>query len=213
LGLGAEIVKQLGEAAEHDLMASWMAEYLGEKLSEVKRARGNPREILERDCAELILKLWHHRHQLPNGARPLEAFEPLFFTLSELSQDKPRYSMLRDLPNTDSNSEVGKIIRGLLAIDQSSSTLIRYLLVEAVEQIPKRDKRWAFIRTSTKPTEWDINIIRILMDDAEAISDKQEKLKKQQREKLETMLASLENLEQLVAPLRILLKEKIRLSK
>lgn len=194
-------------------MASWMAEYLGERIAEVKRARGKPRETLERDCAELIIKLWHHRHQLPNGARPLEAFEPLFVALSNLSQDTPRYPILRGLPQTDEDSEVGKIIQGLLAIDQSTSTLIRYLLAEAVGKVPKVDKRWTSIRTSTTPIDWDIKIIRIMMDDALAISGQQEKLKKQQREMLEAMLASLEDLEQSVAPLRKLLKEKIRLSK
>lgn len=194
-------------------MASWMAEYLGEKISEVKRARGKPREILERDCAELILKLWHHRHQLPNGARPLESFEPLFVALSELSRDKPRYHLLRDIPQTDKESEVGKIIQGLLAIDRSTSTLIRYLLAEAVGKVPKGDKRWASVLKSTTVTDWDINIIRSLMDDAEAISGQQEKLKMQQREKLEAMLASLKDLEGLVAPLRMLLEEKIKLSR
>jgi len=211
LGLGAEIAKQLGEAAEQDIMASWMAEYLGEKISEVERAQGKERESLEKDCAELVLKLWDHRHQLPNGARPLESFEPLFVALSELSRDKPRNHLLRDLPQTDKQSEVGKIIQGILAIDQSTSTLIRYLLAEAVGKVPKGDKRWASVLKSTTVTDWDINIIRILMDDAEAISDQQEKLKKQQREKLEAMLASLEDLEGLVAPLRMLLEEQIML--
>lgn len=189
-----------------------MAEYLGEKISEVKRARGKPREILEKDCAELILKLWHHRHQLPNGARPLESFEPFFVALSELSQDKPRYHILRDLPQTDKESEVGKVIAGLLAIDRTTSTLIRYLLAEAVGKVPKDDKRWASVLKSTTVTDWDIKIIRILMDDADAISDQQEILNKQQREKLEAMLENLEDFEGLVAPLRMLLKERIKLS-
>jgi len=213
LGLGAEIVKQLGEIAEHDLLTSWMAEYLGEKISEVKRARGKQREALEKECAELILKLWDRRHQLPNGARPLESFEPLFVVLNELSQDKPRYSLLRNLPPTDKNSKVGKIIQGVLAIDQSASVLIRYLLAEAVEKIPKSDKRWADIRTEIKPSPWDINIVRILIEDADAISDKQEKLKKQQHEKLEAMLGSLEYFEKSTATLRVLLEEKIKAAK
>lgn len=190
-----------------------MAEYLGEKLSKVKQARGKQREALEKECAELILKLWDHRHQLPNGARPLESFEPLFVALNELSQDKPRYSLLRNLPPIDKKSEVGKIIQGLLAIDQSASSLIRYLLAEAVDKIPRSDKRWANIRTATEPSPWDIEIVRILIDDTEAMSDKQEKLKKQQRERLEAMLESLEYFEKSTASLRAILEEKIKAAK
>lgn len=213
LGLGAEIVKQLGETAEHDLLASWMAEYVGERISEVKRARGKQRAVLEKECAELILKLWDHRHHLPNGARPLESFEPLFDVLKELAQDVPRYSLLRNLPPTDKNSEVGKIIQGVLTIDQSASVLIRYFLAEAVETIPKSDKRWMNIRAAIKPSSWDINIVRFLIDDAESMSDKQEKLKKQQREILEDMLESLEDFEKTTAPLRVFLEERIKAAK
>lgn len=194
-------------------MASWMAEYLGEKLSEVKRARGKRREAFEKECAELILKLWDHRHQLPNGARPLESFEPLFVVLNELSQNKPRYSLLRNLPPTDKNSDVGNIVQGILKIDQSASALIRYLLAEAVEKISTSDKRWADIRTATEPNHWDIDIVRILIGDSEAMSDNQEKLKKQQRERLVAMLGNLECFEKLTAPLRILLEERIRAAK
>jgi len=213
LELGVEIVRQLGERAEDDLLASWMAEYLGERISEVKRAHGKQRTILEKECAELILKLWGHRHHLPNGARPLESFEPIFVVLNELSQDRPRHSLLRNLPPIDTISEVGRIVQGVLAIDKSASALIRYFLAEAVEKIPKSDKRWTNIRTAIKPSNFDINIVYILIDDSESMSGKQEKLKKQQREKLESMLGSLESFEKSTASLRVFLEEILKTTK
>lgn len=213
LELGVEIVKQLGERAEDDLLASWMAEYVGEKILEVKSARGKQRAALENECSELILKLWSHRHHLPNGARPLESFEPIFVVLNELSQDRPRYSLLRNLPPIDTISEVGKIVQNVLAIDKSASVLIRYFLAEAVEKIPKSDKRWTNIRAAIKPSNFDINIVRILTDDLESISDTQEKLKKQQREKLESMLKSLESFEKSTEFLQVFLEEKLKTTK
>ncbi len=190
-----------------------MAEYLGEKLSEIQQVRGKQREALEKECVELILKLWDLRHHLPNGARPLESFEPLFVALNGLSQIEPRYSLLRNLPPIDKNSEAGKIVQGILAIDQSASALIRYFLAEAVEKIPKNNKHWTNIRTALKPHHWDIDIVRILIDDSEAISNKQEKLKKQQCEKLEDMIESLKYFEKSTEPLRVFLEEKIKAAK
>lgn len=70
-----------------------------------------------------------------------------------------------------------------------------------------------FRRAAIKPSSWDINIVRILIDDAESMSDKQEKLKKQQRENLEDMLESLENFERATATLRVFLQEKIKAAK
>lgn len=213
LELGVEIVKQLGERAEDDLLASWMAEYVGERISEVKRARGKQRAVLEKECAELILKLWDHRHHLPNGAQPLESFEPIFVVLNELSQDGPRYSLLRNLPSVNKNSEVEKIVQGILAIDRSASSLIRFFLAEAVEKIPKSDKRWTNIRVAVKPSSWDMNMVRILIGDSEAMSNRLEELNQQQLKNLENMLGSLENFEKFTAPLRVFLEDKLKAAK
>jgi len=210
LGLGIEIVKQLGEMAEHDLLASWMADYLGEKLTEIEGASGKQREDLEKECVELILRLWDRRHHLPNGARPLESFEPIFLALKELSQDEPRFSFLRNLPPVDRDSEVAKIMQGVLAIDRSASTLIRYFLIEAVEKIPKSDRRWTNIRTAIKPPAWDIDIVRFLVDDSEAMSDKLEKLRGEERKIVKNMLESLDDFERATATLRVFLEDKIK---
>lgn len=213
LGLGIEIVKQLGEVAEDDLLAAWMAEYLGEKISKAKQLRGMQRKVLEDECADLILKLWSHRHQLPNGARPLESFEPIFLTLKELSQEGPRYSLLRNQPPVDRKSEVAKIMEGILAIDQSASTLIRYFFIEAVEKIPKSDKRWMNIRSSIKSPAWDIDIVRLLIDDAEGMTDNLDKLKIEERKILKDMLDKLNDFDNATASLRIFLEEKIAAAK
>lgn len=213
LGLGVEILNQLGQIDERDLLTSWMAEYLGEKISEVKRARGKQRGEKQKECAELILKLWDRRHQLPDGARPLESFEPLFIALHELSQNKPRDSLFRHLPPISKSSEVGKIIQDALAIDKSASTLIRYLLAEAVAKIPNNDKRWTEIRTEVRPPVFDVMILRLLTKDAEDLFDKQANLEKQQQEKLETMLRSIEYFEKSTTHLRALLEGKLKLVK
>lgn len=208
--LGVEIRKQLGEAAEDDLLASWMAEYLGEKLAGAKRARGQQREELKKECAELILKLWHHRHQLPNGGRPLQSFEPLFTALKELSQDEPRYSFLRELPASDPRSEAGKVIQSILSIDSAANALIRYLLAEAVSKMPKRDKRWAAIQAACEPPSFDIKIVHALVDEAESLSDMQAKLGKAQQDKLNKMLSDLEYFDKSTATLRALLERKLK---
>lgn len=190
-----------------------MAEYLGEKLTAVKQVRGAQREVLQKECADLILKLWDRRHHLPQGTRPLESYEPLFVVLNELSLSSPRYSVLRDLPQTNKNSAAGKIIQGVLAIDRSATALIWYYLAEAVGTISKKDRRWAKILTEIKPSPWDIQIVLATMEDAESLSNKQERMNRQQREKLKTMLTKLDRFEKLTVSLRALLEEKIKASK
>lgn len=208
LEIGEAIRKQLGSIAEHDLLASWMAEYLGEKLYKAKRTDGESQEA-QNELPELIMKLWERRHTLPNGARPLESFEPIFNALSELSQDQPRYRGLRALPKIEANSEVSKKVGAAIAIDKFSSTLIRHLLAEAVEMIPESDKQWASLKANTQFDYWDIEIVSALIDDAEDILGTHEKLKVKQQKNLLAMLESVKQFEIISSELKAMLEEKL----
>jgi hypothetical protein len=210
LELGSELVKELGDTAENDLLARWMAEYLGEKLTRAKKARGTQREALANECVELILRLWAHRHFLPKGGRPLESFEPIFKTLNDLSQDKPRYPLLRNLPEPKKGSEVEKLIAGALALDASASSLIRYTLAEAVAMLPERDKRWVKLRAVTKDSPWDIQIVYRVMSDAETLADKATRLNKAQIDKVKGMQSRLKGFEEMTTALRSLLEDKLK---
>jgi hypothetical protein len=208
--LGFELIKELGEVAERDLLARWMAEYLGEKLSQLKKVRGAGRKGLSAECADLIVRLWVHRHSLPSGAAPLASFEPLFKALNELSGGQPRYSFLRDLPQAKKGSRVEEIISGALALDKSASSLIRYFLAEAVSMIPVKDKRWVKLRAVTQEPPWDIEIILRAIGDAETLVDKKARLDDAEIEVVQGMLRQLRAFEESSGSLRTILEEKLK---
>jgi hypothetical protein len=209
LELGSELVEQLGEVAERNLLACWMAEYLAEKLAQAKKAKGGERDKLSADCADLILKLWAHRHALPDGTQPLASFEPLFKVLDELSQEHPRYSLLRNLPPTKEGSEAGKIIAGVLVLDRSAKSLIRYFLAEAVSKIPAKDKRWIKLRAATRAPSWDVQIVLRTLADAESAVEKKVRLHKDQINRVKNMLAAFKAFEGVASALRTLLEDRL----
>lgn len=208
LELGDEITKQLGRVAQRDLLAAWMAQYLAEKMLEAKSARGHERSRLESECRELIFKLWAHRHSLPDGARPLESFEPVFAVLSELSQDKPRYSLLRAVPPIRKGARARTALQEILTIDQCASSLVRWQLASALEEIDTADKRWTQFLTLLEPSTWDLEIVYSLIGEAELLSSK-EKLKKDQLDELERMIQHLDYFNKSVDRLRKRLQDRI----
>ena len=187
-----------------------MAEHLGEKLSQLKEKRGAERESSAASCVELILKVWERRHALADGVRPLSAFEPLFRALSELSQKKSRYFLLRSLPKTKSGNRAERIISSAVALDGAVSVLIRYCLAEAVSGIPAKDKRWAKLRAATAELPWDIEIVLATTSDAETLIEKKKGLREAEIRTVKGMLGRLKTFEKKSADLRSVLENKLK---
>lgn len=202
LRLGSELAKALKDPKDHDLLANWMAHHLAEKIALEKAARGEQRKQLSNDCADLILKLWAHRHSMPDGTRPLESFEPMFCALQELISGGPRNSYLRAVPTKiKAPKKIEELLSLALTIDVAAKTLIRYTLAEAVAKIPEKDKRWTKLRAAIAPSQWDIRVILRVMDDVEALVDEKQKLQGKAIKDLQEMVAGLQAFQELARQL------------
>ena len=210
MALGTELTKQLGQAADRDLLARWMVEYVAERLSLLRSARGAKRLQESAECADLILRLWDHRHSLPDGGRPLASFEPLFRALQSLSGEEPRYGMLGDLPKATAGSEVERNLAVALTLDRAASALLRYFLAEAVARVPEKDKRWARLRANIGPAPLDIQIILAATRNAETLSEKRTRLRKTERDELKGMIDRLEAFEAVSQSVRAVLQARLK---
>lgn len=200
-GVGDELVKQLGEAAEHNLLVRWMAEHLADLLQQYENASGEAKQKLAAQCSDIILKIWSHRHHLPSGARPLESFEALFQTLQQLSQDTSRYPMVKFFDKPETREDEG-VLGAALAIDRAAASLIRYSLAEITAALAKKNKRWAEVAKSMSSTGRDIQIVFRLTEDAETLAQKNARLRKEQIEDIEEMIERLALLEKKAPALR-----------
>jgi hypothetical protein len=160
LALGDELIKQLGEVADRNLLVKWMAQHLADLMLQYKFASGSDKSVLGEQCAATIMKIWSHRYHLPNGARPLEDFEPLFNIIAQLKVDDTRYPTLRMFGLKSEATEHGsKMFNAALAIDKAASSLIRYSLAEVAAELAKKDKKWAEIGKLISPSDYDMDII------------------------------------------------------
>src|SRR5260370_9569443 len=72
--LGRHLERELGIERSNDTLSRWMAHRIAELMERAENARtAAGRELAKADCANLILRLWEKRAQLPPGA-PLSPF-------------------------------------------------------------------------------------------------------------------------------------------
>ncbi len=110
-----------------------MAHYLAELMERARIATGLERQQAQKEAADLILDLWHHRTYLP-GRYPLASFEPVLQTLERLSDNAPwhRFSTKRVLDGEE-NSPIRQWLKRAEAIDDASRKVIRSCLIHAIE--------------------------------------------------------------------------------
>lgn len=132
IDLGKLFVKELKLEPGVDTFSRWMAHYIAEKMSIAETSEGSEKEVAERECFDLILKLWDHRHSLPSGRRPLENFEPLLETLSKLKPERREPYFYLPFNNRD--------IREIETVDLESKSLEQWLGV--IEKVDKTARIW-----------------------------------------------------------------------
>lgn len=152
INLGKLFVKELKLEPGVDTFSRWMAHYLAEKITIVERLEGNEREAAEKECYDVILKLWEHRHTLPSGRRPFQSFEPILDALSKLNPDTEEpffYNALRnqapaelEMDNLEHKS-VEEWMDIAKEIDKTARIWIEYALGQAANNAKnERTKQW-----------------------------------------------------------------------
>lgn len=173
INLGKLFVKELKLEPGVDTFSRWMAHYLAEKISVAEQSEGDEKEAAEKECFEVILKLWAHRHYLPSGRRPLQSFQPILDLLSELNPDTEEpyfYKAFRNqdlielkVENLDYKS-VEEWISFVKEIDKTAKIWIEYALGQAVENA-KNERTRAWIENAIIFSDnADIGVIKFLLD-------------------------------------------------
>lgn len=153
-----------------------MAHYIAELIKEVESANDADRPVKFAKCADAILKLWEHRHLLPDGKRPFEDWEPILKALERLdsNDDTPRYfrTSRMAVSETEENTETKKWIELADGLDYSAKILIRYCLTQAAHEAIDKSKVWvALAKEAGLATDGDFSIIRIITNESDLLKE------------------------------------------
>lgn len=88
LELGNKIVKELDLSKSVDTLGKWMAQYTAELIHKIEICENEEnKEALQKECSELILKLWKNKKFLPID-QPLSNLKPLIKILEGLNSKR-----------------------------------------------------------------------------------------------------------------------------
>jgi hypothetical protein len=135
-----------------------MAHYLAEKLDALKSAKGARKQELEKECSDIILKIWSHRASLPYKNRPFQNFDAVFRALESLDPAKernryfnldiPGHTPLKKLPD-----EVKYWLDLAIGVDRGARALIRTYLDMAVAKAAEEEAGWIKAVRALVPNE------------------------------------------------------------
>jgi len=94
--LGERIVKELNLEPGVDTLGKWMAHYVAELIKKTeKNSSKSEKKENQKECFEVILKLWNSREHLPMASKPLSDMKPLLELLDALKRDDFSYPFWR----------------------------------------------------------------------------------------------------------------------
>jgi hypothetical protein len=88
LDLGRELVRNLGLSDRGATLERWMAHHLATLIAEAETSTGDAKTSAEARAADLILRLWEMRRDLPGTADPLGSCRDAVEVLSHLRSER-----------------------------------------------------------------------------------------------------------------------------
>ncbi|WP_201132265.1 AVAST type 3 anti-phage proein Avs3b [Geobacter anodireducens] len=187
LALGRALVKELGLDPGEDTLSRWMAHYIAELIKDAETASVEDRPEKLAKCADAILALWKHRHQLPNGNRPFEDLGPILRALKSLdpSDKTPRYfrAVRNAVDESEESPETRKWLELADALDYSAKLLISYCLTQASHTALDSSRDWvALAEAAGLDDGLDFTVLRIIYDENKLMQSNPEAKQRKQLE-------------------------------
>lgn len=129
INLGKAIISELDMGVDSNTLERWLVHYIAANIHKSENSQGEEKEVAEKNCIDVILKLWHHRLELPRGIRPFTDFDSAFRGLSKLddSSQRPYYnqfSQFEDEIDESESKESKQWVDVAISIDKAAKTLV-----------------------------------------------------------------------------------------
>jgi hypothetical protein len=129
--LGKKLVQELMPETITNTLGRWMAHYVAELIYKAEHSTSEAeKKAVQRECCDLILKLWHERDYSLNHSKPLSELKPLI-ALLEVFKEKDFY--MPSLPSWMKNAETEATWSSFLKlVKDNSSDIIKLCFYTSV---------------------------------------------------------------------------------
>ncbi|MEQ8474510.1 MAG: hypothetical protein RIC35_25150 [Marinoscillum sp.] len=219
LDLGKSIVKELELDPGVDTLSKWMAHYVAEKIELTEKLTGSKKTKAEKECCEIILKLWESRYAVPRLKSYLDDFKPFFETLEKLHSNKetPFFypSEIRlDIQEESNDAEKARVKNSLdhvLLIDKIARSIISELLSQVVSQINLSEEKLEYLKNSIDSIDYhDRRIITFTSDYKKYLESQEDDESNERIDELKIKLSQLEEFDSIKKALEDKLNTEIK---
>ena len=170
LELGRKLVHELQLEQTNDTLGRWMAHYIAELITKADNADSKGKKQVQKECFDTILKLWEHRHEMPDGKRPFEDLEPIIRAIGNLDPDGGTYRYFRSAQSSRTmDKENPQTVLWLELsddIDHSAKLLIRHCLKLAAQTAVDNSEEWVTLaEKASVPDEQASWLLQFASDD------------------------------------------------
>jgi len=139
LKLGKTIIRELSKEDDDrlTLLERWMGHYIAELIDKVEHAKNeNEKSLLQKECFEVIMKLWDKRNTIPMEGMPLGRIKPAIDVLNEFIRQKNIWEQMHIEDPTSWESLAAKIH------DNQLAALRICIQASIAEDAMEREKVW-----------------------------------------------------------------------
>lgn len=165
--LGKRLVQQID--AGDDLLASWMAHYIAQRIEIAQTAPPDEKEKAQNSCAKAIFELWEHRSAVPKHLRPFGELEPIIRTIASLDVEQTghRYypEALREAATAEADETTKQWLELAIGLDYSARVLIQFALRSAARSTASDAEAWVKLASEAGADEGnEAPIVRFLRE-------------------------------------------------
>lgn len=129
-----------------DTLGRWIAHYLAERMISLERKTGSEKATAEAEVADLILRLWSLRRQLPGDRLPLAEVDEVEAAIARLTPERRPWAYFGAFSaETEPHAEeagTSATLKAALLVDRLAGDLVHGLIGRAAALAEKGEAAW-----------------------------------------------------------------------
>lgn len=150
------------ELEQTDTLGRWIAHYLAERMISLEQKTGSERGIAEAEVADLVLRLWSLRRQLPGGRLPLAEVDEVEAAIERLAPGRRPWAYFgafaADTEPSPEETETSTTLKAALLVDRLAGDLVHGLIGRAAALAEEDGAAW--IKQAEKIGDGALRIVR-----------------------------------------------------
>ncbi|QIK64892.1 hypothetical protein G7068_13885 [Leucobacter viscericola] len=134
------------ELEQTDTLGRWIAHYLAERMTSLEQKTGSARDTAEAEIADLILRLWSLRRQLPGDRLPLAEVDEVEAAIERLTPGRRPWAYFgafaTDTEPSPEETETRTTLKAAQLVDRLAGDLVHGLIGRAAALAVEDGAAW-----------------------------------------------------------------------